>query len=55
MSIVKVSKGDNSRKMQMELQFLFSAYCQMMLYICTRLHETIFRGFKVIQQVEFAY
>ena len=30
----------------MELRFLFSAQCLMMLYICTKVRESIPKGFK---------
>ena len=32
-----------------ELWFLFSAYCPMKLYICSKLHENIDDRFKVIE------
>ena len=35
------------QKKQMELQFLFSAYCQMLLYNCAEFHDNIFNGLKV--------
>ena len=40
--IYKFSKGKYfSLKMLVELWFLFSAYCLMMLYICIKFHENI--------------
>ena len=36
------------KKMQVELWFLFSAHCLIMLYICTRFCENISRGLGVL-------
>ena len=48
----KISKGHISAKKekQVELRFLFSARCLVMFYICTKFHENIFDGFKVIDR-----
>ena len=35
----------------MELQFLFSAHRLMMVYICTKFHENILNGIKVIEYI----
>ena len=35
-SVLITTKGDNSIKLYVELQFLFSAYCLIMIYICTK-------------------
>ena len=34
--------------MYKELQFLFSAHCLMMLYICTKFVENILHGFSLV-------
>ena len=34
-----------SQKLYMELQFLFSAHCLILVYFFTRFHENIFDGF----------
>ena len=39
----------------MELRFLFSAHCLLMLYISTKLHENISKGFKVIKRTQCPY
>ena len=39
--ILEFTKGHNSAKMEVELWFLFSAYGLLMLYICTKLCETV--------------
>ena len=49
-SILIITMGHNSIKMYTELQFLFSAYCLMMLYICTKFRENILNGFRVMEQ-----
>ena len=46
----KISKGHNSVKMYMELRFLFSVHCLMMVYISTKFHENILDGIKVIRR-----
>ena len=48
--IGKFSKGHNSVKMYMEIQFFFSAYCLMVVYICTKIHENILDGIEVIER-----
>ena len=40
-SILIITKGHNSVKMYVELQFLFCAHHVMMLYICTKFRENI--------------
>ena len=37
----------------MELWFLFSAHCLIVLYISTKFHENISKGFKVIERTQF--
>ena len=34
---------------------LFSAYCPIMLYICTKFHENIFKGFRAIEGQDFQF
>ena len=36
-------------------QFLFSAYCLIMLYICIKFHENMVYRFKVMKQTLFPY
>ena len=36
-----------------ELWFLFSTYCLMKLYICSKFHENIDNQFKVIEWIQF--
>ena len=44
-SLEKISKGHNSTKIEVELQFLFFAHCLIIVYFCTQFHENIFDGF----------
>ena len=39
----------------MELWYLFSAYCLMLLYICIKFHENISMGFRAIEGLLFPY
>ena len=48
-----VSKGHNSVK-KVELRFFFSAHCLMVVYICTKFHENILGGIKVIERTRFS-
>ena len=43
-------KGTVFGKKYMELQFLFSANCLVMFYICTKFCENIFNRFKVMER-----
>ena len=43
--ILNIPEENNSKKM-VELWFLFSAYCPMKLYICSKFHENIDDHFK---------
>ena len=45
--IVNIPTENNSEKKMVELWFLFSAYCSMKLYICSKLHENIDDCFKL--------
>ena len=47
-SILKFSMAHNSIKM-LELKFLFSACCLMMLYNNTKFHESITKSFSIIE------
>ena len=53
-SILTYIKGHNSDK-NVELRFSISAHRLMILYICLKLHENIFDGFKVIKRTQFPY
>ena len=48
--IRKISKGHNSIKNYVECLYLFSAYCLMMVYICTKFQENILNGIRVMEQ-----
>ena len=50
--ILSIPKENNFLKM-VELWFLFSAYCPMKLYICSKFHENIDDHFKVIAWIGF--
>ena len=52
--IGKISKGHNSGKMYVDLWFFFSAHRLMMVYICTKFHENILKGIKVIERTRFS-
>ena len=52
--ILNIPKENNSEKKKiMELWFLFSAYCPMKLYTCSKFHENIDDCFKVIEWIGF--
>ena len=40
--------------MKVELRFLFSAHCLMVVYICTKFHENILEDTKVIERTRFS-
>ena len=44
---LNIHEENNSEKMLLELWFLFSAYCPMKLYICSKFHENIDDCFKI--------
>ena len=50
--ILNIPMENNSLKM-VELWFLFSAYCPMKLYICSKYHENIDDHLKVIDWILF--
>ena len=54
-SIRKITKGNNSVKMQVEQLFLISASHLVMLYISTKFCEIISNGIKVIEWTRFLY
>ena len=39
----------------MELRFLFSAHRLIMVYICTKFHENILHGIKLIERTRLSY
>ena len=39
----------------MELWYLFSAYCPMLLYVCIKFHENISKGLRAIEGLLFQY
>ena len=49
--ILNIPKENNSEKKMVELWFLFSAYCLMKLYICSKFHENIDAHFKAIERI----
>ena len=49
-SILKISKGNNSAKNVGEVTVLFSAHRLIMLYICARFREIISNGIKVMER-----
>ena len=40
--IRSISKGHNFTKLQVELQFLFSSHCMILVYFSTQFYENIF-------------
>ena len=54
-SILKITKGNNSAKKYVEWPLLISARRLVMLYISTKFHEIISNGIKVIQWTRFLY
>ena len=48
--IRKISKGHNSVKNVGGGQFLFFAHSLMMVYICTKFHENIMIGIRVMER-----
>ena len=53
--ILNITKENNSeKKIKMKLRFLFAAHCLIKFYICTKFHETILDGFKVIERTRFS-
>ena len=54
-SILKISKGNNSAKKLGGVQLLISARPLVMLYISTKFCEIISNGIKVIERTRFLY
>ena len=55
-AILLITKGHHSIKMyHVELQFLFSAHHMMVLYICTKFHEKMLYGFRVMEWTKFPF
>ena len=50
----KISKGHNSIKNVSEVTVLVSAYCLMIVYICTKFHENILDSMKDIERTQFS-
>ena len=48
----EITKGYNYIKLEERLLFLSSAPRLMMLCICTKIHEEISKGFKVIERTQ---
>ena len=55
MSLLKISKGNNSAKNVGEVTVLISACRLVMLYISTKFCEIISNGIKVIERTRFLY
>ena len=47
--MIFIIKGHNSQKILVELWFLSSAHPLMVIYICTKFHENILKGFNVME------
>ena len=54
-SILKITKGNNSAKNVGGVTVLISARRLVMLYICAKFHEIISNGIKVIERTRFLY
>ena len=54
-SILKITKGNNSAKNVGGVTILISACRLVMLYICAKFHEIILNGIKVIERTRFLY
>ena len=54
-SILKITKGNNSTKNVGGATVLISARRLVMLYICTKFCEIISKGIKVIERTQFLY
>ena len=52
--IGKISKELNFVKMLVELWFFFSAHRLMAVSICTKIHENIIKGIKVLERTRFS-
>ena len=54
-SIIIITKGHIFVILLVELQFLFSAHCLIMIYICTKFGESILKSLRVMEQTRFQY
>ena len=54
-SILKITKGNNSAKSIGGVTVLISARRLVILYICTKFHEIILNSIKVIERTQFLY
>ena len=50
---LNIPKENNSEIQMVEFWFLFSAYCPMKLYVCSKFHENIDDCFTVIEWIRF--
>ena len=53
--ILIITERHNSVILHMELQFLSSANCLIMVNICTKFCENILAGLRVMEQTQFQY
>ena len=54
-SILKITKGNNSAKNVGEVNVISLCTCLVMLYICAKFNEIILNGIKVIERTRFLY
>ena len=54
-SILKITKGNNSSKNVGGVNVVKSARHLVVLYICAKFHEIILNGIKVIERTRFLY
>ena len=54
-SILKITKGNNSAKNVGGVNVLISARRLVMFYICAKFHEIILNGIKVIELTRFLF
>ena len=53
--ILNNTNENNSKKMKVELWFLFSAHCLIKLYICNKFHENILHCIKLTEWTRFSF
>ena len=54
-SILKITKGNNSAKNVGAVNVVNLCMLSVMLYICAKFHEIILNGIKVIERTRFLY
>ena len=54
-SLLKITKGHNSVKINVAIQFFFSAHCLMMVNICTKFRKNILSGLRVLERTQIQY